>query len=363
MPANILLNMLDTYTLMAIGEEIVPRANFFRDRYFPTEAGDLFASDKVLTEYRKGDRKMAAFVNPRSGSIPMDRRGYEVNEYQPAFIAPSRMLTADELNKRGFGEALYSQSTPAQRAARLLQDDLKDMDLRIERREEWMCATTMIENGCTMQEYLDNGTKGDKLVVKFYNDATEHKYTPAKKWNAAGATYADFKADIIAACQLLSRRGLPAEDMLIGSDVNSWLQSNEEFQQLLNRNSGIITGTVNEQLTQYPGVSFIGRINFGGHNLNIFCPDEEYDDENGQSQKYFPATSVEITAPKCGHLMYGAVTQMDYGQTDFSTYVAKRVPKLIVDQANDQRKIRYACRPLAAPKNYTPWIYMESVIS
>ena len=133
MPA-ISLNMLETYTLMAIGEEIVPRANFFRDPYFPTDAGDLFASDKVLTEYRKGDRKMASFVSPRVGDIPMGRRGYEIHEYQPAFIAPSRPLTADELNKRGFGEALYSQSTQAQRAARLLQDDLRDMDLRIERR-------------------------------------------------------------------------------------------------------------------------------------------------------------------------------------------------------------------------------------
>lgn len=78
--------------------------------------------------------------------------------------------------------------------------------------------------------------------------------------------------------------------------------------------------------------------------------------------KFFPATSVEITAPGCGHLMYGQITQIDYGQTDFTSYVAKRVPKLIVDQANDLRKLRYACRPLAAPKNYTPWIYMESVI-
>ena len=95
MPA-ISLNMLETYTLMAIGEEIVPRANFFRDRYFPTDAGDLFASDKVLTEYRKGDRKMASFVSPRVGDIPMDRRGYEIHEYQPAFIAPSRPLTADD---------------------------------------------------------------------------------------------------------------------------------------------------------------------------------------------------------------------------------------------------------------------------
>ena len=91
------LNFFDTYVLMAITEEIVPQQTFFKDRYFPTGEGDIFACDKVLTEYRKGDRKMAAFVSARAGDIPMDRRGYEIHEYQPAFIAPSRLLTLDEL--------------------------------------------------------------------------------------------------------------------------------------------------------------------------------------------------------------------------------------------------------------------------
>ena len=88
------LNFFDTYVLMAITEEIVPQQTFFKDRYFPTGEGDIFACDKVLTEYRKGDRKMAAFVSARAGDIPMDRRGYEIHEYQPAFIAPSRLLTS-----------------------------------------------------------------------------------------------------------------------------------------------------------------------------------------------------------------------------------------------------------------------------
>lgn len=101
------LNFFDTYVLMAIVEEIVPRQTFFKDRYFPTGDGDIFASDKVLTEYRKGDRKMAAFVSSRAGDIPMERRGYEIHELQPAFIAPSRLLTMDDLRKRGFGEAIY----------------------------------------------------------------------------------------------------------------------------------------------------------------------------------------------------------------------------------------------------------------
>ena len=43
------LNFFDTYVLMAITEEIVPQQTFFKDRYFPTGEGDIFACDKVLT--------------------------------------------------------------------------------------------------------------------------------------------------------------------------------------------------------------------------------------------------------------------------------------------------------------------------
>lgn len=51
----ILLNFFDNVILQAITEEIVPKRGFFKDRYFPTGAGDIFKADEVLTEYRKGD--------------------------------------------------------------------------------------------------------------------------------------------------------------------------------------------------------------------------------------------------------------------------------------------------------------------
>ena len=85
-----------------------------------------------------------------------------------------RVLTLDELTKRGFGEALYPGMDEAQRAARLLADDMNDMENRIARREEWMAAETMIGNGCVMQEYIDGATKGDSLVVKFYDGTSDH---------------------------------------------------------------------------------------------------------------------------------------------------------------------------------------------
>lgn len=151
----ILINFFDNVILQAISEEIVPKVSFFKDRYFPTGAGDIFKANEVLTEYRSGDRKLAAFVDQKAGDIPIGRRSYEVHSYKPAYIAPSRLLTLDELTKRGFGEALYPGMDEAQRAARLLADDMNDMENRIARREEWMAAETMIGNGCVMQEYMN----------------------------------------------------------------------------------------------------------------------------------------------------------------------------------------------------------------
>ena len=298
----ILINFFDNVILQAISEEIVPKVSFFKDRYFPTGAGDIFKANEVLTEYRSGDRKLAAFVDQKAGDIPIGRRSYEVHSYKPAYIAPSRLLTLDELTKRGFGEALYPGMDEAQRAARLLADDMNDMENRIARREEWMAAETMIGNGCVMQEYIDGATKGDSLVVKFYDGTSDHTYTASKKWNENGG---DFWGDVKAMCRMLSARGLPAKDLILGTDVADYILTDERTRQLLDKNSGIIVGEIRQQLTQYDGVVFMGTLNFGGFMLNVFSVDETYEDETGKSARYFPATAAMVTAPDCGHMMYG----------------------------------------------------------
>ena len=200
--AEILLNFFDNIILAAAVEEVVPAVGFFKDRYFPTGAGDIFKADKVITEYRDGDRKLAAFVAPRVGDIPMTRRGYEITSIQPAYIAPSRLLTLDELTKRGFGEAIYPGMDEQQRAARLLVDDMADMDARITRREEWMATQTMINNGCDMVEYIDDVTQGDTKQVRFFTgEKSDHLYTVAKKWNETGG---DYRSDVRNMCRMIA---------------------------------------------------------------------------------------------------------------------------------------------------------------
>jgi len=353
------VDILSTYFMLALVEEIIPETSFFRDRYFPTGDRDIFKADKVLVEYRKADRKMAAFVAPRAGDIPVDRRGYEIHEFAPPHILPSRLLTVDELNRRGFGEALLSNSTQAQRAARLVIEDMADLDNRIKRREEWMCAQVMLNNECEMQEYVDAETKGEILRIRYFDGASDHEYTVAAPWNSTGG---DFFGDVKAMCKMLSRRGLKAADLILGSQAADAICDIQKVRDLLD-NRRMEYGQLAPSLTSYPGVATLGILNFGGFKLLLWEVDHEYVDDDNVTRSYFPPTSAMVTAPGCGRLMYGQITQIDHGNTIHSTYAAQRIPKLSVDQEKDTRKLRLGARPLAAPKDYCPYIYAANVVS
>jgi len=355
------LDFFSNYMLTAALEMVEPETLFFRDRYFPTEAGDIFNSDKVLVEIRKGSRKMAPFVADRIDAIPIERRGYEMHEIEPARIAVSRSLTLDDLRKRGFGEALYSNTTPAQRAARLEIEDMTEMNARINRREEWMSAQTIINNACTMQEYVDANTKGNAKYVQFYeNNASEHKFTTANPWNGNKAAIV---GDTAAMCSMLTRWGMNPTDMIIGPDIADVFYRNDEICRLLDKNLAVNFGSIDEKII-YPGVSVLGRnINFRGHPLTIYVVSNSYEDDEGKSVPYFPSDGVAITFPKCGHTMYGRVDQMPYGSINYESVAARRVPKFFCNNEAETRGLRLQTRPLVAPRTYCPYIFAPSVVS
>lgn len=354
------ISVFNTYYMAGMIQEIVLPQTFFHDRYFSTMPGvDIFAADKVLVEYRDGDRKMAPFVVRRAGDIPIARTGYEIHEFEPPYIAPSRLLTLDDLQKRGFGEALFSGSTPAERARALQIQDLSDLSRRIQRREEWMSVQTMINNGCSMTAYIDNTTKGETYDVYYYDTTGSNPaiYTVSTKWDATGG---DFMADVAAMAGDLLDRGLPATDLIVGTTVGQFIQSNEKIAKLLD-NKRMEYGRIAPRVTNYPGVAWLGVLNFGGVDLDIYVVRETVVDENGTTQRLFPATSAMVTAPDCGHMMYGQVSQIE-DDDQFHTFAMQRVPKFTVDKEHDIRKLRVAARPLAAPKQKAPWMYAKNVV-
>lgn len=350
------IDFFDTYYLAGMAEEIVPDTTFFRDRYFGET--DEFATDKILVEFMDGDRKMAPFVDPRAGDIAVDRGGYELHEFEPPMIAPSRLLTLDDLKKRGFGEALYANSTPADRARALQIRDLTDLTKRIVRREEWMAAQTMINNGVTVQEYIDAQTTGRSLPIYFYdtNGSNPGIYT-GSTWT----TWALMQADVLAMCDSLSESGLPAADLVLGSTAWAAIKQFSDLQNLLDKRHEFI-GELEARIA-YPGVSHVGQLDFDGYMLNIFVARERYVADNGTKTSFFPANGAMVTAPGCGKRYYGAVTQIPYGSDEPETFTGQRIPKLVVDQDKDTRKLRLASRPLTAPKNKAPWRYFGNCVN
>lgn len=352
------INFFDTYYMAGMVEEIVPETTFFRSRYF--NETEEFNTEKVLVEYMDGDRKMAPFVDPRAGDIPIEREGYELHELTAPMIAPSRILTLDDLKKRGFGEAIYANSTPAERARRLQVRDLSDLTRRIVRREEWMAAQTMINNGVTIQEYIDAATTGRSLPIYFYDtaDSNPATYTVANVWT----TFAAMQADVGAMCDDLTERSLPAEDLILGATTWATVKQFSDLQNQLD-NRRIDIGEMKVDAKKFPGMKFVGYLEFDGYWLNVFVAKEKHIDALNASVLTFPAKGACVTAPGCGKRYYGSVDVIPEGKTDLLTLTGERIPDLVVDRRKKQRAFVLNARPLLAPKNKAPWIFAANVVA
>ena len=220
-----------------------------------------------------------------------------------------------------------------------------------------MAAQTMINNGCTAVAYIDNDTEGVPFDIFFYDTTGSNpsKYTVAKKWDA---TDGNFRDDVAAMANNLLDRGLPATDLVVGAEVAAYIQSDETLLKLLD-NRRAEYGRLAPQV-RYPGVVWIGNLNFDGTDLDIFSVRETVQDKTG-SVSLFPATSAMVTAPNCGHMMYGRIDQIE-DDKQFHSFAMQRVPKFIVDLDKDTRKLRLASRPVAAPFNKAPWMYAANVV-
>ena len=346
-----------TMTMIGAIQALPTHRTFLRDRYFPcTPATDMFPTEEVLIEYRDGNKKIAPVVAPRKGGVTIKREGYTTRRYAPPLVAPKRGLTIDDLNKRGFGEDLYSQITPEQREAQVLGNDLTELSTMIDGREEYMAASAMLNNGYVLKQYADDyGEKNEEFELFFYDgESDDSKYTPSGHWTDVDY---DIIGDFRAMIRLLTSKGLPAEDAVFSPDVTDYIIKNKAIKELLDiRNVNI--GTI-APIELPDGASRIGVINIDGHDINLISYDEQYEDENGELQYFMGEGNVVLTAPASGRSLYGAVSQLEQSDGRFHTYMANRVPKYTADAEAETRTLKVSAKPLPIPKNKNAWIHAK----
>jgi len=344
-----------TFTMIAAVNQMLPHRTFLRDRYFPTDgASDIFPTEDVLVEYKNGKKKMAPFVMPRKKGITLTRDGYKTMRYTPPNIAPQRSLTIDDLNKKGFGENLFSDITAEKREAQVLGQDLIDFDTMISTTEEYIAAQAMLNNGYVLRHYADKYGAGEyeEYEMRFYDEPSNPCiYTPDLDWNDENA---DIFGDLQEMIRMLVSRGLPATELVMSPDVASSFLNNPKFQKFLDlRNMNI--GNINPE-TLPSGAASIGKINVYGRSLELITYDETYEDEDGVMKTFIPAGTVILTAPAAGRGLYGSVSQIEESDGRFHTYSAKRVPKYTSDPEAEVRTLKMTSRPLFIPRNVSPWI-------
>lgn len=347
------LNFLDTHTLLMAVEGLDKPASFLRDRYFPTNAAtDIFATTDVLVEYRDGTKRLAPFVAPRKGGVTILRNGYTMERYEPPFIAPRRMLTYDDLRQRGFGEALMTNLTPAQRQNMMLLSDAEQLSNMIARREEAMAAEVMQTNGCVMKHIADDKDVSDDKEIRFYTgDTNPAVYTPSGNWDAA---YTGIIADLTAMARLLTSRGLPATELVVAPDVADAIIGNTAIQKLLDIGNYSLGRVEPEVLPA--GATRVACLNANGRMIDIISYDETYTDDEGNTKQYIAAGNVVLTAPAAGRTAYGAVTQVEQSDGNFHTYAGMRVPKYLSSAEGNTRTLTLSSRPLLMPNNKNPFI-------
>lgn len=349
-------NFYDTHTLLMAVQKLTPAPRFLHDTYFATnDATDIFTTTDVLAEYQDGNKKVAPFVAPRKGGVTILRNGYTMERYTPPFIAPMRNLSIDDLKRRGFGEALYSQLTPEQRQqARLLKDAEELIDL-ITRREEVMAAETMLTNGCVMKHIADDVDEGDEMEIRFYEgEVNPAQYTPNAGWDESGAKII---ADLGNMARMLTSKGLGATDLVCSPDVADAIINNAEVQKLLDLRRYEIGEVKPEQLPN--GAAVMARLNVNGRIIKVISYDETYTDDEGNDQLFIPSGKCVLTTPGAGRTLYGAVDQVEQQDGLFHTYPGKRVPKYISDAKTNTRSLTMTSRPLLVPNNKNPFIVAE----
>lgn len=348
-------------------KEKKPIYTFVKDRYFSADT-TFFKTEKVLVDYDDGAGSvMAPFVIPRIGPVPMTRVGYETREIVPPYIAISMPLTIDDLTRRLAGESIVSTMTPEQRERVYLASDIDTLDKAITRREEWMCVETMLDNACTMRHVGDNGEKGYDLIAKYYDGnnnpgvfVKSAPWTPSANEKTPGNWYTD-------TCKQLSemrKAGRAATELLVGSEVAQIILQDAwawKMMDIRRANLGEL-----DPRWQENGVNRIGRLNFGGKDLDILVYEGTYEERDVKTRKltvkdYFPSKGVLLATPNSGKLLYGAVNQMERDEK-FHTRTGARVPKHSADVKHNVRETMLTSRPIAVPQIKSPWRANRNVV-
>ncbi|MFG6330041.1 MAG: major capsid protein [Lachnospiraceae bacterium] len=343
----------ETYKLINAIKKMYPVVQFFKNRYFPD--GKVYYSEKALIETKRKGREVAPFVIPVVGGIALKSEGYRAMEIEAPYIAPKKVITAAELEKKAFGESPESGRTPAQRENELEAEYMDDLRKSVLRRHELMCTELLLTGKVLMKHYAngDDAVKGvnyDLKYLQFYDNEFTNKHTFTTDFlNAAASKKIE---ELYGMASKLRKRGIRATDIVLASDVSAKLMSDEKFLKFYDI-ARVDFGDIKQ--SELPeGVVCNGRININGVVMTMFTYDEVYEDLDGQEKAFIPAGTVMLLQPGLGETVYAQVTFFSGGS--FKSYAEKIVPRFVGSEKENAAEVQVFSRPVPYPYDWESWL-------
>lgn len=345
--------VIETVKLINTIKKMYPVVQFFKDRYFPD--GKTYYSEKAIIETKKGGRKVAPFVIPVVGGIVMDAEGYRADEVKAPYIAPKMPITAEELEKKAFGESPDSGRTPAQRENEVEAEHMDDMRKAILRRHELMCTEIITTGKLLMKHYAtaDDAAKDVKYKVQqlqFYENEFKNKYVFTKDWASMDAF--EKIQEFYKIALVLKKRGVRATDIVMTGDISMQLMTDKDFLEFYNKLQ-VKTGVIDQK--ELPeGVTCNGSINVNGIIFTMFTYDEVYEDLDGEIKELLPKGTIAFLHPGMGTTVYAQVTFVK--GTSFVSYAEKIVPRVVASEGDNVVEVQMFSRPVPYPLDWDGWL-------
>lgn len=252
--------------------------------------------DKILP-----DRELAPFVHPDVPGKDSANRGFQATSFTPAYVKPQNTLRPRQNMIRMPGERIAGDVSPAQRYAYNLATIIDDQDLRITRREEFMCSQ-VLRTGQVIVEGEDYPTQ----TVNFQRDAAlTIALAGAARWGETGVDPFD---DVDIWVQLLADTdGFTARTVILGPGAAGYLKRSQRFLDALDnrRQDGgqfqlgpVSTGA---EGVYHTVLGTIGQLTFVQYSQPYTV--------GGVKQNFWPTYGVGIFDPFGfqGHFAYGAI--------------------------------------------------------
>lgn len=367
------LDPYDSYQLYGYLSQKKRTSTFLKRRYLTGQKRDLRENGTIMIDYSFGREKVAPFISAKSKGLHVNRDGYATMTLSVPRIGLREAVSFDDLDKRLPGEDPFKPLTYAEREKAIISGAYERLDRAISLKEEVMASEMITSHKLTITEHdetvlnaepesysvdylapLDTtGSNLKKAQVEMMNEAKDSAfYTPSKTWDNSDAHIIKEIHEMISP---LSKRNIPAHDLLIDAKTREAILNNNEFMDLMkNQNYGdkfaeIVMQDLGDE------ASLIARVNVYGKMVNVICYEGSYFDENGNEKLYIPEGSAIAISPNAGHFVYGAVSMYPQGGKKRETFRGERIPKLYVDDDNDTQELRLYSHPLCVPEQFAGW--------